>query len=127
MGIKYLFISCYSNREGSHAKGDDLHATTSLLCAAKPVTDICTWYTWLEASGSLFSCATTQSIFLTSEQVVMANLVEAAQAILWLRENCTRLLEFSTKMTFRTQLGGMFLVYIPHVLLCMIQCRFENF
>ena len=68
-----------------------------------------------------------QSTFSTSEQGVMVNLVEAAQAVLWLRENCTRLLEFSTKMTFHTQLGGMFLVYISHVLLYMMQCWFENF
>ena len=49
-------------------------------------------------------------------------LVETAQAVFWLRENCTRLLQFSTKMTFHTQLGGMFLVYISHVLLYMMQC-----
>jgi hypothetical protein len=53
-----------------------------------------------------------QSTFLTSEQGVMAKLEEVAQAVLWLRENCTRPLEFSTNITFHTQLGGMFLVYI---------------
>ena len=63
-----------------------------------------------------------QSSFLTSEQGVMVKLVETAQAVFWLRENCTRLLQFSTKMTFHTQLGGMFLVYISHVLLYMMQC-----
>jgi hypothetical protein len=55
-------------------------------------------------------------VFSTSEQGVMAQVVEVAQTVLWLHENCRRLLEFSTEMTFHTQLGGMFLVYIPHVL-----------
>jgi len=45
------------------AKGDDLHATTSLLCVAQHVKDMCAWYTWLEAYGSLFSYATNRASF----------------------------------------------------------------
>jgi hypothetical protein len=55
-------------------------------------------------------------IFSSSEQGVMAQVVEIAQTVLWMRENCRRLLEFSTEMTFHTQLGGMFVIYVPHVL-----------
>ena len=84
------------------AKGDDLHATTSLLCVAQHVKRYVRMvYMVGSLWKSIFIC-NKQSIFSTSKQGVTANLVEAAEAVLWLRENCTSLSEFSTKMTFHT-------------------------